>query len=173
VGRAGDRPELEARIILFFRDGNGDFLAIDTASRRHDLALGRDRYEGRATAIAGHVGSVCTTAISRAYLRAECRRVPRAAVPARWREAITGESVKLNKTETALLEKVRTKGVAIVVYGYRTHRKRGSFGDRQFNAAVALRDAGLVVLARSQTYQECRRTYTDKWTELVLKAPGG
>jgi hypothetical protein len=75
--------------MIFFREANGDFLAIDTASRTYYLAtLGRDEYEGRATAIAGQVGSVCTTGISRAYLQAQCRRVPRASVPADWREAI-------------------------------------------------------------------------------------
>jgi len=76
-------------MILFFQERNGDFLAIDTTSRSYYLAtLGRDEYEGRATAIAGVVGSVCTTGISRAYLQAQCRRLPRAAVPADWREAI-------------------------------------------------------------------------------------
>jgi hypothetical protein len=76
-------------MILYFRERNGDFLASDTASRTYYLApLGRDEYEGRATAIAGLVGSVCTTGISRDYLKAQCRRVPRAAVPADWREAI-------------------------------------------------------------------------------------
>ena len=64
-------------------------MSADTTSRSYYLAtLGRDEYEGRATAIAGVVGSVCTTGISRAYLQAQCRRVPRAAVPADWREAI-------------------------------------------------------------------------------------
>jgi hypothetical protein len=76
-------------MILFFRERNGDFLAIDTSTNRHYLDhFGQDHFEGRATAIAGLVGSVCTTGISRAFLRTECRRVARAKVPADWRRAI-------------------------------------------------------------------------------------
>ena len=61
-------------MVRFFQERNGDFLAIDTTSRSYYVApLGRDEYEGRATAIAGQVGSVCTTGISRAYLQARCR----------------------------------------------------------------------------------------------------
>ena len=76
-------------MIFFFQERNGDFLAIDTTSRSYYLAtLGRDEYEGRATAIAGLVGSVCTTGISRDFLKAQCRRVARAKVPADWRKAI-------------------------------------------------------------------------------------
>ena len=76
-------------MIFFFQERNGDFLAIDTATRSYYRStLGRDEYEGRATAIEGLVGSVCTTGISRDFLKAQCRRVPRAAVPEDWREAI-------------------------------------------------------------------------------------
>jgi hypothetical protein len=76
-------------MIRFFREANGDFLAIDNATRSYYLAtLGRDEYQGRATAIAGLIGSVCTTEISRDFLEAQCRRVARAAVPVDWRKAI-------------------------------------------------------------------------------------
>jgi hypothetical protein len=76
-------------MIFFFQERNGDFLAIDTATRSYYRAtLGRDEYQGRSTAIARLVGSVCTTGISRDFLKAQCRRVPRARVPADWRRAI-------------------------------------------------------------------------------------
>ena len=76
-------------MILFFRERNGDFLAIDAGTNRYYLErFSKDHFEGRATAIAGLVGSICTTGVSRAYLQAECRRVPRAKVPAEWRKAI-------------------------------------------------------------------------------------
>jgi hypothetical protein len=76
-------------VIVYYREKNGDYLAVDTDTRSYYLAVfGRDEYEGRATAIAGLVGSVCTTGISRAYLRANCRRVAKATVPAEWRRAI-------------------------------------------------------------------------------------
>ena len=79
----------KCRMILFFRENNGDFLAIDTATRSYYLAtFGRDEYEGRATAIAGLIGSVCTTGISRDFLKANCRRVARTKVPADWSNAI-------------------------------------------------------------------------------------
>jgi hypothetical protein len=74
---------------LFYREDNGDFLAIDTATNRYyRQTLGQDHFEGRATAIAGSVGSVCTTAIARDFLRQKCRRVVRADVPQEWRQAI-------------------------------------------------------------------------------------
>jgi len=76
-------------MILFFREMNGDFLAIDTATRTYYLAtFGRDEYEGRAAAIVGLVGSVCTCGVSRGYLQANCRRVARASVPGDWLKAI-------------------------------------------------------------------------------------
>ncbi len=76
-------------MILFFREENGDFLAIDTGTNRYYLDhFGQDHFEGRATAIAGLVGSVCTTVVSRDFLKTNCRRVSRAAVPADWRKVI-------------------------------------------------------------------------------------
>jgi hypothetical protein len=76
-------------MILYYREHNGDFLAIDTATNRFYLdTYGKDHFEGRATAIAGLIGSVCTTGISREYLRANCKRVPRVKVPVEWRRAI-------------------------------------------------------------------------------------
>jgi hypothetical protein len=76
-------------MVAFFQESNGDFLAIDTGTNRYYLDhFGLDHFEGRATAIAGLVGSVCTTGISRDFLKAECRRVARVKVPAAWRKAI-------------------------------------------------------------------------------------
>jgi hypothetical protein len=78
-----------ARMIAFYREKNGDYLAIDTATNRFSLdVLGKDHFEGRATAIEGLVGSVCTTGISREFLRTKCKRVAKAKVPAEWRGAI-------------------------------------------------------------------------------------
>lgn len=77
-------------MILFYREkGNGDFLAIDTPSNAYYLKnFGQDHFEGRATSIAGLVGSVCTTGISREYLRCKCKRVARSRVPVKWQKAI-------------------------------------------------------------------------------------
>lgn len=77
-------------MIVYYREvESGDFLAIDADTNAYyRQVLGQDHFEGRATAIAGLVGSVCTTGISRKYLRACCKRVPKADVPAAWRNAI-------------------------------------------------------------------------------------
>jgi hypothetical protein len=76
-------------MILFFRENNGDYLAIDTATNAYYLRnFGKDHFEGRATAPQSVVGSVCTTGVSREYLRQTCKRVPRAKVPDEWQRAI-------------------------------------------------------------------------------------
>lgn len=76
-------------MICYYREFTGDYLAIDTATNAYYRAtIGNDHFEGRATAIEGQVGSVCTTGISRAYLRQNCRRVAKADVPAEWQRAI-------------------------------------------------------------------------------------
>lgn len=74
---------------LFYQESNGDYLAIETSTNGYYLDnFGKDQFEGRATAIASLVGSVCTTGISRAYLRSPCKRLPRAKVPTEWLKAI-------------------------------------------------------------------------------------
>lgn len=76
-------------MILFYQEKSGDFLAIDTATNAYyRQVLGKDQFEGRATAIEGQVGSVCTTGVSREYLAQNCKRVARARVPAEWLRAI-------------------------------------------------------------------------------------
>jgi hypothetical protein len=76
-------------VILYYRERNDDYLAIDTGTNDYcRQVLGRDDFEGRAAAIAGLVGSVCTTGISRKFLAGNCRRVARARVPLAWRRAI-------------------------------------------------------------------------------------
>jgi hypothetical protein len=76
-------------MILYYRERTGDYLAIDTGTNRyHRTALGKDHYEGRATAIASLVTSVSTTSISGDFLRTNCKRVPKAQVPGNWLRAI-------------------------------------------------------------------------------------
>lgn len=76
-------------MIVFYQEKNGDFLAIDAGTNHYYLrVLGQDHFEGRATAIEGLVGSVCTTGVSRGYLRKNCKRVARSSVPEEWRNAI-------------------------------------------------------------------------------------
>jgi len=76
-------------MILYFREDDGGYLAIDTDTNGFHLRhFGKDHFEGRATAIASLVASVCTTGVSREFLRSNCKRVARARVPAEWRKAI-------------------------------------------------------------------------------------
>jgi hypothetical protein len=76
-------------VILYFREDNGDYLAIDSSTNSYYRRLyGKDHFEARATAIAGLVGSVCTTGVSREFLRSNCKRTSKAKVPAEWQKAI-------------------------------------------------------------------------------------
>ena len=76
-------------MIGFYRERNGDYLAINTSTNRYYLGnFGKDHFEGRATAIASLIGSVCTTGISREFLRRNCKRVRKAKVPTDWLRAI-------------------------------------------------------------------------------------
>jgi hypothetical protein len=77
-------------MIRFYRETEtDDFLAIDTETNRFYLdTYGQDHFEGRASAIAGLLGSVCTTGIAREYLRKKCKRVAKKIVPQEWRRAI-------------------------------------------------------------------------------------
>ena len=76
-------------MICFYREKTGDFLAIDTSTNRYYLDIfGEDHFEGRGTAIKGQVGSVCTTGVSRDYLRENCKRLAKNTVPGQWRRAI-------------------------------------------------------------------------------------
>jgi hypothetical protein len=76
-------------MIRYYRENTGDFLAIDTSTNDYYLRnFNKDHFEGRASAIAGEVGSVCTTGIAREFLRKKCKRVAKSSVPAEWRKAI-------------------------------------------------------------------------------------
>jgi len=77
-------------MIVFYRErASGDFLTIDTATNRYYLDnYGQDHFEGRATAIEGQVGSVCTCGVSREFLHARCRRIAKRKVPREWQKAI-------------------------------------------------------------------------------------
>ena len=76
-------------MILYFRENNGDYLAIETSTNSYYVRnFGKDHFEGRASAIAGLVSSVCTTGVSRGFLRTNCKRIAKAKVPVQWRRAI-------------------------------------------------------------------------------------
>jgi hypothetical protein len=77
-------------MVLFYREKRSrDYLAIDSSTNGYYLTnFAQDHFEGRATAIAGQIGSVCTTGISREYLKTQCRRIARKQVPQIWQKAI-------------------------------------------------------------------------------------
>ena len=58
--------ERREQVILFYQEANGDYLAVETSTNGYYCkTFGWDNFEGRATAISGLVGSVCTTGVSR------------------------------------------------------------------------------------------------------------
>jgi hypothetical protein len=75
-------------IVYYQEKESGDYLAVDTSTNAYYRQQGRDHFEGRSTAIQGDVNSVCTTGISREYLKTKCKRVLLRKVPQEWLEAI-------------------------------------------------------------------------------------
>jgi hypothetical protein len=75
------------------------------------------------------------------------------------------------KTQQVLLKRIDESPHkrTCVLWGYRTHRKRGSYGSREFNAMIALRDAGVIEIINSSKHQDCGRTSTDNWHETVIQ----
>ena len=69
----------------YFRDPDGDYLALDYSQRGLDPRT----IEGRAPAVQGLVSSVCTTAVSYEYLN-RCEAVTKKDVPKPWLRAIEG-----------------------------------------------------------------------------------
>lgn len=81
------RPRgIEADGLKYYQERNksGGYVSIDPSTNAYYHALGRDDFEGRATAIQGDVSSVCTISLSRQWLSTRCRRVSKASVPAEW-----------------------------------------------------------------------------------------
>ena len=76
----------------------------------------------------------------------------------------------MNQTETKLLERIDNSPhkQTVVIHGYRTNRKSGRFGCREFNAMISLRDKGIIKILKSHKNQDCRQTYTDNWSECVI-----
>lgn len=67
------------------QDKAGDYLSVDPSTADYYSEIGRSgNFEGRATAIKGQVSSVCTTAISIAFLQKKCHRVWKADIPKQW-----------------------------------------------------------------------------------------
>ena len=67
----------------YYREPNGDYLAVDNSTAAYYQRLGKNQLEGRASAVAGSVSSVCTTGVGLAFLET-CKRVKRAEVPKEW-----------------------------------------------------------------------------------------
>jgi hypothetical protein len=71
----------------FYRErDSGDYLAVFPAESTY--RDGQRVCDGRATAIAGLLTSVCTTGIGDRYLRGNCTRVRRRQVPADWLKSL-------------------------------------------------------------------------------------
>lgn len=68
-------------MIRYYKENTGDYLAVDFSS---PIPGSPEQFEARATAIQNNRLSVCTTGVARAFLREQCKRVPKGAVPAEW-----------------------------------------------------------------------------------------
>ena len=77
----------ETRNYLMARQHIRAMLSRADSAELHSL-LADVEEAARATAIAGLVSSVCTTGVSREFLRRNCKRVGKAKVPSEWRRAI-------------------------------------------------------------------------------------
>ena len=74
--------------MLYYRETNGDYLALDPTTADHYKRLGLRQLEGRASAVAGHPGSVCTTGIGLEFLKT-CKPVRLADIPEEWRRFLS------------------------------------------------------------------------------------
>jgi hypothetical protein len=70
----------------YYREkATGDYLVIDPDTLPYYRKnFGKNEYEGKATAIAKEINSVCTTAISHAFLMENCVRIGKSEVPQQW-----------------------------------------------------------------------------------------
>lgn len=75
----------------------------------------------------------------------------------------------MTKTELALLAELRERPRVCVMYGYRTGTKVRMYGTRRHEAAMKLRDKGLVRVVASDHHVDCRNAYSDHWTETVIE----
>jgi hypothetical protein len=69
--------------MLYYRETNGDYLAVDPTSADHYKRHGLQQLEGRASAISGRPSSVCTLSISLEFLKT-CKPVRLADIPKEW-----------------------------------------------------------------------------------------
>jgi len=74
--------------MLYYRETNGDYIAVDPTTEEYYKRLGLRQLEGRASAVAGHPGSVCTTGIGLEFLKT-CKPVRLADIPEEWRRFLS------------------------------------------------------------------------------------
>jgi transposase len=106
----------------YYRERNGDYLSIDPSTNDYyKQNLGKDHFEGRASAIAGDPSSVCTTGVGRDFLAKKCKEVPRDQVPPEWLRYMEGG-------EDAALpaHRMQTKGAAGFKQGTRVRISEGT-----------------------------------------------
>ncbi len=75
---------------------------------------------------------------------------------------------KTQQVLIALMERSSVKRTTVTC-GYVTGRKRGAYGGRAMDAAKALVDAGRAFVVSREHRQECRRGWSDTYTELTIE----
>jgi len=76
----------------------------------------------------------------------------------------------MNKTQKKIMDEIEKHGYFGVSYGYTSGGTSRSWGHRNFNAAIALRDAGLVKFENESHYTNCGRRNTDHCNEFLVVA---
>jgi hypothetical protein len=101
-----------------------------------------------------------------------CERMAPPSLTARERfdQAMTDKIRPLNKTETELLDLIRTRGIAGVtrLSGFGADGGRPAYGNRQFEAAQSLIKRGLAVEVDRAYYDETRRGRTIRVADLTI-----
>ena len=72
----------------FFKENDSkEYLAIELSTLSYyQTRLGRESYEARACAIENNITSVCTTEVSKQWLKENCTKVKKTQVPKDWLE---------------------------------------------------------------------------------------
>lgn len=84
------RPRgVEADGLKYYQERNGDYVSVDPSTAKYYEEIGMPgTLEGRATAIAHEVSSVCTTSLGWEFLHKKCKRVRKIDIPYEWLEVL-------------------------------------------------------------------------------------
>ena len=74
--------------MVFFRETNGDYLAVDPRSSRNFLPFDVKHFECVAPSKPGSIKSVQKSQVTEEYLQTNCKKVAKKLVPEKWLDAL-------------------------------------------------------------------------------------